>query len=818
MKRSFVFLALFLFVLSFRQGVSATPKDEWISVKSKNFHLIGNATEKDIRLVATKLEQFRETFRILFPGLKIDSPIKTTVIVFKSDTSYRPFKPRRPDGKPDDGIAGYFQPGDDVNYITLSTEGENADTFGTIFHEYTHFMLDTSIGKANIPTWLNEGLAEYYQTYKIEDDQKITLGTVQSEHLDLLSQSKLIPFKQFFEVDNYTLHANGHGARSVFYAQAWALIHYLIQGNGGNNAKNLDRFLNMSLKEVPPETAFKQAFNSDYATMEKELRAYIEKNKYTASLITLKEKLVFDTQMTVSPVSEANANAYLGDLLYHTRAYDAAEAQLRKTLDVEPDNSMANTSMGLVKMRQRSFAEAKKYLERAITADQRNLFAHYNYAYVLSRESVDEFGYIQRFPADAVVKMRTALTKAIELDPQFAESYRLMALVGLVNGDNLDEALRYINRGLAIQPGEPDLMILSAKVLLRQEKYDDARAVAERVSKTTDDKDVKSEAENLLRSIKQITDAKAAYQKQYEDAKAAVETEGRQLRLSGGKPPVILNRKDLTDEQMEKLEKDREIANINRLLPPIQSGETRLLGRIESIACPNGQIRFSIVSGKGKLTLSAADFQSLNLMIFKEGTQNFEIGCGADLSKETIALTYRSLANPLPGVNGEMVGGAFVPPHFRFMSAEELANMALVVVEGGPPTDLSRNAQQAEEEQADFDRKRREMMMRQIQQSLREPLPGELRLVGTVDKIECSGQTMWALIGSTGGPLKVRIASPQELKLVVFTQGVGALRFGCGESFPNLKAVITYLPNADKKKFAGDLKAVEFVPPSFTLP
>ncbi len=36
--------------------------DKWIKIKSKNFHLLGNAAEKDIREVGVQLEQFREVF------------------------------------------------------------------------------------------------------------------------------------------------------------------------------------------------------------------------------------------------------------------------------------------------------------------------------------------------------------------------------------------------------------------------------------------------------------------------------------------------------------------------------------------------------------------------------------------------------------------------------------------------------------------------------------------------------------------------------------------------------------------------------------
>src|SRR5436190_19060608 len=135
------FVAFFAF-----SAVPAFAKDQWLQVRSKNFFLVGNAPEKDIRKAATKLEQFRETFRLVFGQANLSSSVPTNVIVFKSDSSYNQFKPKRGDGKIDKFIAGYFQPGEDMNYITLSVEGPEADTYGTIFHEYVHFIVNTNFG------------------------------------------------------------------------------------------------------------------------------------------------------------------------------------------------------------------------------------------------------------------------------------------------------------------------------------------------------------------------------------------------------------------------------------------------------------------------------------------------------------------------------------------------------------------------------------------------------------------------------------------------------------------------------------------------
>src|SRR5215217_2981222 len=92
---------------------AAVAKDTWTSVRSQNFFLVGNASEKEIRRVATRLEQFRDVFTKLLKGANFTTPVPTTVVVFKSDGAYKPYKPVV-DGKVSP-VAGYFQSGEDVN-------------------------------------------------------------------------------------------------------------------------------------------------------------------------------------------------------------------------------------------------------------------------------------------------------------------------------------------------------------------------------------------------------------------------------------------------------------------------------------------------------------------------------------------------------------------------------------------------------------------------------------------------------------------------------------------------------------------------------
>lgn len=795
-----VVCAIFVTSAAFPQ---ANPKDKWLKLTTPNFTIVSNSPEKEARLVATKLEQFRTAFKSLFPNAVFTSAIPTNVVVFKSSSSYKPYKPKRGDGKADEWIAGYFQPGEDVNYITLSTEGEDADVYGTIFHEYVHSLLNTTFGKSQVPPWFNEGLAEYYQTFEIREDRIVSLGKLQEGHLQLLQRSKLIPFKDFFAVTNYSLHQNGNHSRSIFYAQAWALIHYLIQGNGGANGENLGKFLSRVMNNESPESAFQKTFGSDYATMEKALDKYVEQRSFRGTMVTFKNKLIFDDQFAVAPISTAQANAYLGDLLYHTHEFEAADLHLRKALEEEPDLSSAHTSLGLVKMRQRDFAAAKSHLERAMADDQKNHYAYYNYAYVLSREAMDEFGYVREYPPETAKKMRESLKRSIELNPEFPDSYRMLAFVYMITGEDLDEALATLKKGVRYQPGSQQFELLMAQIYLRQEKYNEAKAIADRLAKTAEDDAMRANAAQIASTVSQYEEAKR-------NATLAVSAD----QPGGASRPILVKRSSMTDEEYAKLERDREIRNLNIMMESPAPDERRTVGRIEKVSCPRGEVTYAAVGQDGKLTLNSKDFQSLKLMVLHEGTSDVSIGCDADIKDELVVMTYKP-----SGAKNILTALHFVPPDFKLLTPEEIASAPNIIIQGGPPTDLKRNAEVSAKQLAEMEEKREQMMLERLSQSLRQPSDGELRLIGSVQKIECSGKEAVFQINGPGGLLKLKAPPSDQLKIVAYTPDAGGLRFSCGVSYPTLSAVVTYRPVSGRsKKLDGDLVSLEFVPSIFKLP
>ena len=97
--------------------------------------------------------------------------------------------------------------------------------------------------------------------------------------------------------------------------------------------------------------------------------------------------------------------------------------------------------MGMLRVREGKTDEAHKSLERAAAANSQNYLIHYYYAYALSREGAVGSELVSTFTPGPAAKIREEFRKAIELRPDFPESYNLLAFVSLVTGTQLDESI-----------------------------------------------------------------------------------------------------------------------------------------------------------------------------------------------------------------------------------------------------------------------------------------------------------------------------------------------------------------------------------------
>jgi Flp pilus assembly protein TadD len=626
--RSLLAIVAFLLFTLIGAQQPAQAKDTWTSVHSKNFTLVGNASEKDIRLVANRLEQFREVFALLFPATKLNSPVPMTVIVFKNDSSYKPFKV-----KPN--IDGYFQPGADVNYITLASEKGAADqVFTTIFHEYVHLLIENTMG-TTMPLWFNEGLAEYYSTLSISDDDRtVLLGNLIGNHVLYLRRNKIVPLPALFGVDYNSPYYNEGNKMNVFYAESWMLVHYILQGDEQKRRPKLGKFIELLKARMPISAAFQQAFQTDLASFERDFRTYIQGAKYMATAVTFEKSLDFDSEMQSTPLTEAEVHAFLGDLLLHIRHFDDAERQLAQALQLNPDLPMAQASYGMLRVHDGRLDEARRYLQTAVAANSQNFLTHFYYALALSSLGVNEYHVVSSYSPEAAAVMRTELKKAIALKPDFPESYALLGFVNLVRNEEIDETINLLKGALNISHGNNRIVFILAQLYARKQNFADAEALLEPLALDSSDPEVRNQAEKLLANMKRVA--------AFKESSPPETVTGPAL----ANPPVAA---DLDSALAAALRKPGD-------------GETRVQGNLTAIECKAKGIVFEVHVGDRFMRFHTDSFDHVKFNVFTRDSA-IALNCGPWLNQPPVVVTYAA-AKAAVNADDETAAIEFVPKSF----------------------------------------------------------------------------------------------------------------------------------------------------------
>jgi tetratricopeptide (TPR) repeat protein len=631
-------VGLVLLFLALTHPFSAQAKDAWTIVHSRNFTLVGNASEKDIRQVATRLEQFREAFTRLLSSARFETPVPTTVIVFKSKSSYKPFNDR--------DNAGYFLKGDDVNYITLTTEAGGENPLSIIYHEYVHLLVDNNLG--NVPDWFNEGLAEYYRSFDIEEDRKVHLGELIPYHLQSLREEKLLPLRTLFAVDHYSPYYNEGSKRGTFYAESWALVHYLILGNEGKRRPQLSRFLELIAANVALDAAFKQAFQMDIEALEKELKNYISGHTFRMQIATFERKLEFDNEIKSNPLTEAEAQAYLGDLLLHANRLNDADTRLQQALALDPKLTMAQSSLGIVRMRQGRFAEAREFLQSAVKDNSASYLAHFYYAYALSREAMDSNEMVSAYAPQTAALMRSELEKAITLNPSFPGSYSLLAFVNMVTGQELDKSIELLKRAQAFSPGRADLRLMLAQIYMRQEKFDLTRQTLEPLV-AGKDRRMQSQAQSLLAAIKSHEERMARYK-------------------AGPTGEPAFKKQSEVEAVAKTVQPEMSPADyLREALRPVAAGEERIQGLFVRLDCDSkGTAYFVVQAGDRQYKFRATSLERVQMIAYTPDAGS-EVSCGPRKTQNNAVLTYRPSkdAKDLKAkIDGDAIAVELVPKDF----------------------------------------------------------------------------------------------------------------------------------------------------------
>ena len=116
-------------------------------------------------------------------------------------------------------------------------------------------------GEYEVPCWLNEGLAQIFETAILEAGElRVDVDPERLKHVkEALRKNQLVPVADLLKAgsDKYLVgHADSQHVSDAYYLASWALAFYLTFGQRKLGTPELDEYVRSLNAGVPAEDAF----------------------------------------------------------------------------------------------------------------------------------------------------------------------------------------------------------------------------------------------------------------------------------------------------------------------------------------------------------------------------------------------------------------------------------------------------------------------------------------------------------------------------------------------------------------------------------
>jgi len=150
-----------------------------------------------------------------------------------------------------------------------------------LIHETTHSFVQLACGSygAEVPHWINEGWATYYESSKF-DGNILKTNLINNNRLhfvkDLISDKKARPLEDFIHIEQKDFNVDQ-------YAHAWSLIYFFINYNNGQYLSGINSYFGTLRKRTVTtnrqlhKKAFEEAFKVKPEILEEQWKEYIMK-------------------------------------------------------------------------------------------------------------------------------------------------------------------------------------------------------------------------------------------------------------------------------------------------------------------------------------------------------------------------------------------------------------------------------------------------------------------------------------------------------------------------------------------------------------
>ncbi len=267
-------------------------------------------------------------------------------------------------------------------------------------------------------------------------DSRLIVGRPLERYVGLLvGRAPPVPMSAFIDPASMRDLYRDDLTTARFYAESWALVHYLMLADNGTHRPALGAFMSALQNGDPADQAFKRVFGPDLRTLDAALNRYLGLMKLPAIRVNAP-----DVQLTAdaTAMTEADAEQLQGDLQVRTGAFEDADKHLDKALAIDQQHVKARLSRARSLIAQDRAADALDIL----SAPDLMAGADFATGYLGAEADLDLRHY------DAAER---GYRRAVDVRPDFAFGYYGLSLAQL--GLGRPEAAATFTRVMQLRPG-----------------------------------------------------------------------------------------------------------------------------------------------------------------------------------------------------------------------------------------------------------------------------------------------------------------------------------------------------------------------------
>lgn len=452
----------FGFALAALAALATPAHAEWLRAETEHFVIIGDTSRGAISDYARKVERFDAMLRMFLPPAN-DDILAPKLWIYLAD-GRDDMEAIWPDiGK---GVAGFYSRSDDRIFAVVDRQSSMGDT--TLFHEYGHHFMFQYHNKA-YPGWFVEGFAEYFAPSEM-GISRVRYGLYRPGRINSLVQTNSwVPME---DVLRSRLSTTSADKAAAYYAQAWALTHYMI--GDPERQRQLSAYLVAISQGVDPMQALEEHIGRTPDQLARELRSYLGRGITTYTL----QQALPRAEVTVTPLSAGAGDAVWLDLRAARSLGDDRDRLIAEAEAVaarHPGDRMAAVAFAKILRRAEEPARAAAVLEPVVAAYPDDAEALWLLATVLMDQAEEADDDVRLQLTRSAVRH---LAAAYEADPLDFRVYMAMARSrrGAANYPSDNDVL-VLESAYRLAPQLGSTAYAAAQVLMARERYLEAVSV-----------------------------------------------------------------------------------------------------------------------------------------------------------------------------------------------------------------------------------------------------------------------------------------------------------------------------------------------------